>query len=98
MRYAEDSAPIGATNQTIGVLNGRGRLGSRILNTRTPQHTITKASRVPIDTSLAASLTGRMAAGIETASPVTMDVIYGVRNLGWTRRMKGGSSPSRDIE
>src|SRR5919107_1983126 len=82
MRYAEERAPAGATNQTSGVLKGRGRLGSRILSTSTPQQTITNARRVPMDTSLAASRTGRMAAGIETASPVTIDVMYGVRNRG----------------
>src|SRR5918997_1644178 len=97
MRYASDSAPAGATNQTNGVLKGRRRLGSRIRSTNTPVQTITNASSVPIDTSLAASRTGRIAAGIATASPVTIEVMYGVRKRGWIFWTNGGNSPSRDM-
>src|SRR3954466_15005966 len=82
IRYAAERAPAGATNQTNGVFKGRGRLGSRIRRTSTPQQTITKASRAPMETSLAASRAGRMAAGIDTARPVITDVMYGVRKRG----------------
>src|SRR6267378_7285767 len=98
MRYAADNAPAGATNQTQGVLNARGRLGSRTRSTRMPTDTITNASSVPIETRLAASRIGRIAAKNATTTPVTIDVRYGVWNLGCTLLMNGGSSPSRDIE
>src|SRR3954463_2553339 len=78
-----DNAPAGATNQTAGVLNLRGRLGSRIRRTRIPAETITKARRVPIEQRLPASLTVRTAEKKATARPVMMDVIQGVRNRGW---------------
>src|SRR6266496_354919 len=98
IRYNADAAPAGATNQTHGVLNTRGRLGSRTRSTRMPTDTMTNASSVPIDTRLAASRIGRIAAKNATATPVTMEVRYGVWNLGCTLLMKGGSRPSRDIE
>src|SRR2546421_5020858 len=56
MRYAAEKAPAGATNQTQGVLNTRGRFGSRRRSTRIPTDTITNASSVPIETRLAASI------------------------------------------
>src|SRR5204862_1022335 len=80
MRYAAEKAPAGATNQTQGVLNTRGRFGSRRRSTRIPTDTITNASSVPIDTRLAASRIGRIAAKKATMTPVTMEVTYG----GWT--------------
>src|SRR6266702_5301038 len=98
IRYAADKGPAGATNQTQGVLNTRGRLGSRTRKTRIPTDTITNASSVPIDTRLAASRIGKIAAKNATTTPVTIDVMYGVWNLGWTLFMNGGSRPSRDIE
>src|SRR5438034_8534763 len=58
MRYAAEKAPAGATNQTQGVLNTRGRFGSRTRSTRIPTDTITNASSVPIETRLAASRIG----------------------------------------
>src|SRR6267378_3871213 len=98
IRYAADRAPAGATNQTQGVLNTRGRLGSRTRRTKIPTETITNASSVPIDTRLAASRIGRIAAKKATATPVTIEVRYGVWNLGCTLLMNGGRRPSRDIE
>src|SRR2546430_8325780 len=59
IRYAAEKAPAGATNHTHGVLNARGRLGSRMRSTNTPTDTMTNASRVPIDTRLPASRTVR---------------------------------------
>src|SRR5881409_1603451 len=97
MRYAADKAPAGATNQTQGVLNTRGRLGSRTRSTRMPTDTMTNARRVPMDTRLAASRIGRIAAKKATMTPVTIEVIYGVWYLGCTRLTNGGSSPSRDM-
>src|SRR3989449_9537493 len=73
MRYAAEKAPAGATNQTQGVLNSRGRFGSRRRSTRIPTDTITNASSVPIETRLAASRIGRIAAKNATMTPVTME-------------------------
>src|SRR5205809_3124758 len=98
IRYRAETAPAGATNQIHWALNARGRLGSRTCSTCTPTETITNASSVPIDTRLAASRIGRIAAKNATMTPVTIDVIYGVRNFGWILLTNGGSRPSRDIE
>src|SRR2546427_9739788 len=98
IKYRADNAPAGATNQTHGVLNTRCRLGSRTRSTRIPTDTITNASRVPMDTRLAASRIGRIAAKKATMTPVTIEVMYGVWNLGCTLLTNGGRSPSPDIE
>lgn len=90
-----ESAPAGATNHTHGVLNFRGRSGSRTRNTNIPAETITKASNVPIEQRLPASRTVNTAEKKATPIPVIIDVIHGVRNLGCTRLTTGGSSPSR---
>src|SRR4030095_13330716 len=82
IRASADSAPIGATNQTAGVLNVRGNSGSRTRRTRTPIETRTNASRVPIETRLPASRTVKIAEKQATKIPVTMVVIQGVRNFG----------------
>src|SRR2546423_5262972 len=73
MRYAAEKAPAGATNQTQGVLNTRGRFGSRRRSTRIPTDTITNASSVPIETRLAASRIGRIAANKATMTPQTLE-------------------------
>src|ERR1035437_8550028 len=93
-RIAE-TAPAGATNQTAGVVNLRGRLGSRTRSTRMPTDTITKASRVPIEQRLPASRTVNTAEKNATPRPVTTEVIHGVLKRGCTRLTIGGSSPSR---
>src|SRR6266849_3325984 len=98
IRYSADNAPAGATNQTHGVVNARWRLGSRTRRTRMPTDTITNASKVPMDTRLAASRIGKIAAKKATTTPVTIEVMYGVWNLGCTLLTNGGSNPSRDIE
>src|SRR5437764_6529480 len=98
MRYSADTAPSGATAQTAGVRNTRGRFGSRFLKTRMPTETMTNASSVPMETRLAASRIGKIAEKNATTMPVTIDVMYGVWNFGWTLRTNGGKSPSRDIE
>src|SRR2546425_2528235 len=72
MRYAAEKAPAGATNQTQGVLNTRGRFGSRRRSTRIPTDTITNASSVPIETRLAASRIGRNPAKKATKKPPEM--------------------------
>src|SRR6266496_1280843 len=87
MSASAESAPAGATNQTHGVVNLRGRFGSRTRNTRIPTETMTKASNVPMEQRLPASRTLKTAEKIATPTPVTMDVSHGVR--------KGGSRPSR---
>src|SRR5712691_2610609 len=97
IRYAADSAPAGATNQTNGVRNTRGRSGSRTRSTRMPTETITNASSVPIETRLAASRIGRIAAKNATPTPVTTEVRYGVWNLGWILLTNCGRRPSLDI-
>jgi hypothetical protein len=43
-----ESVPTGATNQTHGVVNLRGRFGSGTPSTRMPTDTMTNASNVPI--------------------------------------------------
>src|SRR6266496_6253752 len=81
MRASAESAPAGATNQTQGVVNLRGRLGSRTRSTRIPAETMTKASKVPMEQRLPASRTVKTAEKKATATPVIMEVIHGVRNL-----------------
>src|SRR5262245_38393587 len=88
-------APAGATNQTAGVLNLRGKLGSRLRRTRIPAETMTKASRVPIEQRLPASLTVNTAEKNATIMPVMIEVIQGVRKRGWTRLTAAGKRPSR---
>src|SRR5437868_3036578 len=95
MRVRAETAPAGATNQTHGVVNLRGRFGSRTRNTRIPTETITKASSVPMEQRLPASRTLKMAEKIATPIPVTMEVSHGVRKRGWTRLTNGGNRPSR---
>ena len=73
---------MGATNHTAGVLNVRGKSGSRIRSTRTPIETITNASNVPMETRLPASRTVKIAAKQATTTPVTIVVIHGVWNFG----------------
>src|SRR5712691_234548 len=97
MRARAETAPAGATNQIHGVRNARFSLGSRTRSTMIPIDTITKASSVPIETRLLASRTVSSDATKATATPVTIDVIHGVRNVGWMRLTNGGSRPSRDI-
>src|SRR6266516_475349 len=97
MRYSAESAPAGATNQIHGVRNARFSFGSRTRSTMIPMATITNASRVPIETRLQASRTVSRDDTNATATPVTIEVIHGVRNLGWMLLTKAGSSPSRDI-
>src|ERR1051326_17669 len=95
IKVRAESAPAGATNHTHGVLNLRGRFGSRIRRTRIPTETITNASSVPMEHKLPASRTVKMAEKIATPIPVTIDVIQGVLNRGWTRLTNGGSKLSR---
>src|SRR5436189_6230615 len=98
IRYSAESAPRGPTTNTAGVLNARGRFGSRTRSTTTPTETMTKASNVPIDTRVAASAIGRMAAKNATATPVTIDVMYGVWYRGCGFFTNAGNSPSRAME
>src|SRR5262249_46756445 len=97
IRYNADSAPIGATNHTAGVLNVRGKFGSRSRNTSTPIETMTNASNVPIETRLPASRTVKIAAKMATTIPVSIVVIQGVQNFGCTRLTNSGSKPSSAI-
>src|SRR6267142_576823 len=73
-----ESAPAGATNQTQGVVNLRGRLGSRRRKTKIPAETMTNASKVPIEQRLPASRTVNTAEKKATPKPVIMEVIHGV--------------------
>src|SRR2546423_13332119 len=97
MRYAAEKAPAGATNQTQGVLNTRGRFGSRRRSTRIPTDTITNASSVPIETRLAAARIGRGAAKKATTTPATMEGRDGGWNMGGTLFTTGGSRPARAL-
>src|SRR3989441_12555658 len=97
MRYAAEKAPAGATNQTQGVLNTRGRFGSRRRSTRIPTDTITNASSVPIETRLAASRIGRIAAKKATVTTVTVEGRDGGRDLGGTLFTNGGNTPARAL-
>src|SRR6266516_3368576 len=82
IRANADSTPMGATNHTAGALNLRTSSGSRTRSTNTPIETITKASSVPMETRLAASRIGKIAAKNATTTPVTMVVIHGDWNFG----------------
>src|ERR1041385_7970336 len=82
IRANAEIAPMGATNQTQGVVNLRGKLGSRTRSIRMPAETITKASNVPIEQRLPASRTVNTAEKNATAIPVIIDVIHGVRKRG----------------
>ena len=64
----------------------------------TPPHTITKARRVPIETSSPRRPIGKRPAKNAATVPVTIVVTYGVRKRGWTRPNVAGKSPSRAIE
>src|SRR5258708_8724385 len=98
IRYSADMAPSGATMNTAGVLNARGKLGSRTRSTTMPMDTITNASSVPIDTNRPASDTVRREATNATATPVMIDEIYALWNRGYAFLMNVGSSPPRAIE
>src|SRR2546428_12004222 len=95
MRYAAEKAPAGATNQTQGVLNTRGRFGSRRRSTRIPTDTITNASSVPIETRLAASRIGRVAAKKATVTPVAVGGGDGGWELGGSLFTEGGRRAAR---
>src|SRR6267143_2775135 len=90
MSASAESAPAGATNQTHGVLNLRGRFGSRTRSTRMPIETMTNAKSVTIEHKLPASRTLKRAEKIATPMPVTIEVSHGVRKRGCTRLTKGG--------
>src|SRR6266571_7784110 len=95
MSASAESAPAGATNQTHGVVNLRGRFGSRTRSTRIPTETMTNASNVPMEHKLPASRTVKTAEKIATPAPVTIEVSQGVRKRGCTRLTNGGNKPSR---
>src|SRR5947199_10765597 len=84
IRYAAERAPAGATNQTQGVLNTRGRFGSRTRSTRIPTDTMTNASSLPIEIRLAAARIGKMASKYEKVTPVSKEERYGVWELRGT--------------
>src|SRR3982074_1846091 len=82
MSASAESAPAGATNQTHGVLNLRGRFGSRTRSTRMPIETMTNASNVPMEQRLPASRTLKSAEKIATPMPVIIEVSHGGRTRG----------------
>src|SRR5207249_12018398 len=88
-----ESAPAGATNQTHGVLNLRGRFDSRTRNTRIPTETMTKASNVPMEHRLPASRTLKIAEKIATPTPDTIEVTHGVRKRGCNGLTNGCNKP-----
>src|SRR5450755_4210817 len=94
----EIKIPIIGTNGTHGVLNERGRSGSRRQISHTPAHTITKASSVPMLTISSRTLMGSDAASAATKVPTVREEIHGVRNFGWTLLNIAGNSPSFDME
>src|ERR1700740_2393375 len=88
---------MGATNQIQGALKCRAKVGSRTRKTRMPTETITKASNVPIETRLAASRIGRIAAQNAPTTPGMAEVTQGGWNFGWIRLTNCGSNPSLDM-
>src|SRR5690349_18185243 len=86
----DDSAPIGATNQTQGVLNLLGKFGSRTRSTIIPTDTITNANSVPILQRFPASRTGSKAPKKATMIPVIVVITHGVLKRGCTLLTKGG--------
>src|SRR5579875_4101228 len=67
---------------TIGVLNGRFKLGSFLRRIITPRQTNTNANSVPIEVRSPATLTGTNAANNPTNTNNTILLLYGVRNFG----------------
>lgn len=65
------AAPNKGTNGTKGVLNALGALGDDFLRMITPIDTITKASKVPIDTNCPNKPIGKSPANIIDKIPVT---------------------------
>src|ERR1035437_2591706 len=82
MSASDTSTPMMGTNGTHGVLNGRGRSGSRTRRIHTPAQTIVKANRVPMLVSSASVETGNDAASVATQIPTRIVEMYGVRNFG----------------
>src|SRR6185437_6751540 len=74
-------APARQVNQGHGALNGRGRSGRVWRRTSTPIHTVTNASRVPIDTNSPRIPTGNKPPTIAAQVAVTTVPVEGVRNL-----------------
>src|SRR5207237_10292011 len=83
MSKIAESAPAGATNQTHGVVNLRGRFGSRTRSTRMPTDTMTNASNVRIEQRLPASRTVNREEKIATPTHVQIDVSHDVRTRGF---------------
>ena len=75
-------APITGMVGTKGVLKGRSISGFLFRNTKTLRQTITKASKVPIETSSPSIEMGRIPAIIMANDPVSIVLKYGVLNLG----------------
>lgn len=78
MTHKHAMAPAGATNQYMGVLNGRFKFGCVQRRIGIPMHTSTKARRVPIDTSSPTKLIGIKPAHRNTNTPVTIVAVPGV--------------------
>ncbi len=97
MSANDTSTPMIGTNGTHGVLNGRGRFGSRTRRIQTPAQTIVNANSVPMLVNSASVDTGSDAASVATQIPTTMVEMYGVRNRGWILLAHFQRSPSVDM-
>ena len=91
------ATPRGATIQTSGTVNGRGRSGSATRRTSTPPQTSANANSVPILVRSYVSAASPTSEATATSTPVTSVVVCGTRVRESTRAAHAGSSPSRAI-
>src|ERR1700756_5903397 len=93
----QKKAPTIGTNGTSGVLNSRGTSGRVARSTITLIQTITKASKVPIETNSLSTPIGKRPAKVAATIPVTAVVTCGVLKVEWTFVKTLGNSPSTAI-
>src|SRR5512135_3689461 len=80
----QQKMPAIGTNGTQGDRKGRSASGCVLRMMSTAEHTMTKASSVPILVSSASTRNGRKVAIVPTNKPVRIVDFHGVRNFGWT--------------
>ena len=94
MSASDTTTPMIGTNGTQGVLNGRGRSGSRTRRIHTPAQTIVKANSVPMLVSSARSRSEALPPAWRHRCRPTIVEMYGVRNFGWILLAHFHRSPS----
>ena len=94
----QTSAPSIGTKGTQGVLNPRIASGSDFLNIIIPTHTITNASKVPMDTNSPSKPIGNSPAKKAAKLPVTIVVMCGVLNFECVLAKLFHNNPSLAME